>query len=151
MKLRDEKHQLMLRYHGSRLLLMETRTSMIAQTRCFAKSMGFRLPECSAERFHKLDRSSWPSEFERMAWPMMDMAETVNLKIAAYDSMIAMLAEEPEFKEQVRRAREAYGVGVVASTVIIVANDGDPGRFKHARDIGQEYLAMRKSSKKTGA
>jgi len=140
-KLRDEKHQLMLRYHESRLLLMETRTSMIAQTRCFAKSMGFRLPKCSAECFHDLDKSSWPGEFERMVWPMMDAIETVSLKIAAYDSMIEKLAEEPEFKEQVERARVIYGVGAVTSTVVIAAIDGDAQRFQHARDVGP-YLGM---------
>jgi len=140
-KLRDEKHQLMLRYHESRLLLMEMRTSAIAQARCFAKSMGFRLPECSPERFHKLDESSWPGEFERTVWPMMDLIETVNLKIAAYDGMIASLAEEPEFKAQVERAREVYGVGVVASTVVIAAIGGDVRRFEHARDVGP-YFGM---------
>jgi len=41
---------------------------------------------------------------------MMNVIETLTLKIAAYDSMIAKLAKEPEFKEQVERTREIYGV-----------------------------------------
>jgi len=140
-KLRDEKHQLMLRYHESRILLMGMRTSAIAQTRCFAKSSGFRLPECSPERFHELDKSSWPSDFEQMVWPTMDLIETLNLKIAAYDSMIAELAKAPEFKEQVERARQIYGVGDVGSTVVIAAIGGDVQRFEHARDVGP-YFGM---------
>ena len=37
----------------------------------FAKSMGFRLPDVSPERFHELDRSGWPGDFERTVWPMV--------------------------------------------------------------------------------
>jgi len=140
-KLRDEKHQLMLRYHESRILLVRMRTSAIAQTRCFAKSAGFRLPDCSPERFHRLDRSSWPYEFENMVWPMMDAIETLSMKIAAYDSMISDLAETPEFREQVQRAKEVYGIADVGATVVVAAIGGDVERFRHARDVGP-YLGM---------
>lgn len=148
-RLRDEKHQTMLRYHESRLLLTRMRTSAIAQVRCFAKSSGFRLPDCSPERFHKLDKSSWPAEFERAVWPMMDAVETLNLKIAAYDSMIEELAEAPEFKDQVTRAREVYGIGVIGATVLVAAIDGDPGRFERARDVGP-YLGMVAKTSQSG-
>ena len=59
-KLRDERHQQMLRYHESRLLLWHCRNAMISQMRSFAKSCGFRLPECNSDWFHEIDRSEWP-------------------------------------------------------------------------------------------
>lgn len=148
-KLRGERRQTMLRYHESRLLLVRMRTSAIAQTRCFAKSSGFRLPDCPPERFHKLDRSPWPAEFERTAWPMMDAIEALTLKVAACDGMVAKPAEEPEFREQAARAREVYGVGIVGSTALVAAIDGDPDRFVHARDVGP-YLGMVAKTRQSG-
>jgi len=147
--LRDERHQRMLRFHEARRLLMRHRTAMICEVRSFAKSSGIRLPDCSSERFHELDRGWWPADFEETVWPMMDMLETVNRKIAAYDGMIAALAEEPEFKAQVDRAMEVYGVGINGATVLIAAINGDAGRFGRARDVGP-YLGMVPKTSQSG-
>ena len=140
-RLRSETNQHMLRLHEARQLLMKMRTAAVVQVRCFAKSMGLRLPRCSADGFHRLDRSGWPPDFERTVWPMLDMIEAMSLKIRAYDRMIGDLAETPAFKPLVDRAREVYGVGPVGSTAIVAAIDGDPGRFAHARDVGP-YLGL---------
>ena len=147
--LRGEEFQRMLRLHESRLLLVKHRTAMVAQVRCFAKSCGFRLPDCPAERFHELDRSSWPRDFERMVWPMMGVLKTVNLKMAAYESLIRKLAETTAFKAKVERAREVYGVGLIGSTVVVAAIDGDAGRFAHARDVGP-YLGLTPKKSQSG-
>ena len=140
-RLRSESSQRMLRLHESRQLLMRMRTSAVCQIRSFAKSMGFRLPDVSPERFHELDRAGWPDDFERTVWPMVGAVKTINQKIAAYDSLIDELAEEPGFKAMVCRAMEVYGVGIVGATALVAAIDCDPGRFGHARDVGP-YLGM---------
>ena len=145
-KLRDEQHQRMLRYHESRLLLKRCRNAMISQMRCFAKSCGFRLPECDADWFHEIDRSGWPEDYEQTVWPVMQAIETLNRKIAAYDAMIEKLAKTPEFKAQVERAKEIYGIGTVGATVVIAAIDGDPGRFEHARDVGPYFGQVPRTS-----
>ena len=138
-RLRGERHQQMLRFHEARRLLIEFRGSMTCQMRSFAKLSGFRLPDCSAEWFHEIDKSGWPEEYEQTVWPMMQAIEAVNQKIAAYDAMIERLADTPDFKEQVERAKEVYGVGTVGATVVVAAIDGDPGRFEHARDVGPYF------------
>lgn len=148
-RLRGERHQQMLRFHEARGLLMRMRTSAICQVRSFAKSTGFRLPDASPERFHELDKSAWPVEFERTVWPMVQAVEAINQKIAAYDSMIRKLAASPEFAPQVERAREIYGVGVVGATVVVAAIDGDPGRFGRARDVGP-YFGMTPKTLQSG-
>lgn len=140
-KLRDETHQRMIRLHEERRLLMECRNAMLNQVRCFAKSSGFRIPDCDAGRFHETDKSEWPADFERTVWPLMKAVRELNRDIAACGNEIARLAEKPEFKAQVSRAMEIYGVGPIASTVLIAAIDGDAGRFRHARDVGP-YLGM---------
>ena len=138
-RLRDEKHQHMLRLHEARQLLMRFRSSMICQMRSFAKSCGFRLPDCATEWFHEIDKSKWTDDYEQTVWPVLHVIETVNQKIAAYDTMIEKLANTPVFKAQVERAKEVYGVGTVGATVVVAAIDGDPERFKHARDVGPYF------------
>ena len=139
--LRDEVYQQMLRFHHARNVLISQRTQTINQIRGFAKSMGYRIECSSTEKFHELGKAGWPKELEECAWPLMGVLKAVNLKIRAYDKLIARLAERPEFKSMVERARAVYGVGIVGSTVFIAAIGGRPDRFDHTRDIGA-YLGM---------
>lgn len=139
--LRDEIFQKMLRYHHARNMLVSQRTQTINQIRGFAKSIGYRIECKTTEGFHNQSKALWPKELEEVAWPLMDSLETTNLKIKAYDKMIEKLAEEPEFKDMVERARVLYGIGIIGSTVLIATIGGRPDRFEHSRDVGA-YLGM---------
>ena len=147
--LRDETFQQMLRFHHARNMLISQRTQTINQIRGFAKSMGHRIERTSTERFHELGKAEWPEELEECAWPLMGSLKTINLKIKAYDKLIARLAERPEFKAMVERVRAVYGVGIIGSTVFIAAIGGRPDRFGHARDVGA-YLGMTPKQDKSG-
>ena len=140
-KLRDEPYQQMLRYHRGRNALIGVRTKLISQLRGLAKSMGLRIEDCSAERFHKLSKSDWTHDLESVAWPVMDVIEVVNLKIKAFEKSIRDLAETPEFKGMVERVRTVYGVGEIGSTAFVAIIGGDPDRFDRSRDVGA-YLGM---------
>ena len=139
--LRDEIFQKMLRYHHARNMLVSQRTQTVNQICGFGKSVGYRIEHSSTETFHMLNKAEWPKELEEVAWPLMDSLETTNLKIKAYDKMIEKLAEEPEFKDMVERARVLYGIGIIGSTVLIATIGGRPDRFEHSRDVGA-YLGM---------
>ena len=139
--LRDEIFQKMLRLHHARNLLVSQRTQKVNQIRGFAKSVGYRIECKTTEGFHNQSKALWPKELEEVAWPLMDSLETDNLKIKAYDKMIEKLAEEPEFKAMVERARVIYGIGIIGSTVLIATIGGRPNRFTHARDVGA-YLGL---------
>ena len=139
--LRDEVCQQMLRFHHARNVLISQRTQAINQIRGFAKSMGHRIECSSTERFHEQSKAGWPRELEECAWPLMGVLKTINLKIQAYDKLIARLAERPELKPMVERVRVVYGVGLVGSTVFVAAIGGRPDRFGHTRDVGA-YLGM---------
>ena len=117
------------------------RTMVINQMRGFAKSMGFRLEKCSAGRFHLLNKAEWQTDFESLTFPLMDILETVALKIKAFDSMIEDLAGAPEFKPMVERCRQVYGVGKIGSVAFVAIIGGNPNRFEHARDVGP-YLGL---------
>jgi len=147
--LRGETFQQMLRFHHARNMLISQRTQTINQIRGFAKSMGHRIERTSTERFHELGKAEWPEELEECAWPLMGSLKTINLKIKAYDKLIARLAERPEFKAMVERVRAVYGVGIIGSTVFIAAIGGRPDRFGHARDVGA-YLGMIPKQDKSG-
>lgn len=140
-KLREEIYQQMLRYHRGRNELICVRTKLISQLRGFAKSMGYRIENCSTERFHKINKGLWPSELEAVGWPILDVVEVVNLKIKAFEKSIRELSQTPEFKDMVERVRTVYGVGEIGSTAFIAIIGGDPTRFEHSRDIGA-YLGM---------
>ena len=139
--LRDEIYQQMLRYHRGRNELICVRTKLISQLRGFAKSIGFRIKDCSTERFHKLSKGDWPADLETVAWPLMDVIEVVNLKIKAFEKSIKDLSEQPEFKGMVDRVRQVYGVGDIGATAFVAAIGGDPGRFEYSRDAGC-YLGL---------
>jgi len=139
--LRDEVYQQMLRFHHARNMLISQRTQSINQIRGFAKSVGHRIECSSTEKFHEQGKAGWPRELEECAWPLMGMLKTINLKIKAYDKLIARLAERPEFKSMVERVRVVYGVGIIGSTVFVAAIGGRPDRFAHTRDIGP-YFGM---------
>ena len=147
--LRGETFQQMLRFHHARNMLISQRTQTINQIRGFAKSMGHRIERTSTERFHELGKAEWPEELEECAWPLMGSLKTINLKIKAYDKLIARLAERPEFKAMVERVRAVYGVGIIGSTVFIAAIGGRPDRFGHARDVGA-YPGMTPKQDKSG-
>lgn len=147
--LRDEVFQQMLRFHHARNMLISQRTQTINQIRGFAKSMGHRIECPSTEKFHELGKADWPRELEECAWPLMGSLKTINLKIKAYDKLIARLAEEPEFKAMVERVRAVYGVGIIGSTVFVAAIGGRPDRFDHARDVGA-YLGMTPKQDQSG-
>ena len=139
--LRDEVYQQMLRFHHARNMLISQRTQSTNQIRGFAKSVGHRIECSSTEKFHEQGKAGWPRELEECAWPLMGMLKTINLKIKAYDKLIARLAERPEFKSMVERVRVVYGVGIIGSTVFVAAIGGRPDRFAHTRDIGP-YFGM---------
>lgn len=139
--LRDEIFQKMLRLHHARNLLISQRTQVINQIRGFAKSIGYRIECKTTEGFHNQSKVGWPKALEEVAWPLMDSLETISLKIRAYTRLIEKLAEEPEFKDKVERARVVYGVGLIGSTVLIATIGGRPERFEHSRDVGA-YLGL---------
>jgi len=147
--LRDEVYQQMLRFHHARNMLISQRTQTINQIRGFAKSLGYRIECSSTESFHEVSRADWPKELEEAVWPIMGTLKVINLKVKAYDKLIEKLAEKPEFKPMVDRARVIYGVGIIGSTVLIAAIGGRPDRFTHARDVGA-YLGMTPKQDQSG-
>jgi transposase len=137
--LRSEICQQMLRLLKARDVMISVRTKFVNQLRGFGKSMGFRLPSCSANKVYLLDKSQWPEDFETVAWPIMDILETIEIKIKAYESQIKKLASCPELKDKIERVREVYGIGLLSGCALVASIDADPDRFSKARDAGAYF------------
>ena len=137
--LRSEICQQMLRLLKARDVMISVRTKFVNQLRGFAKSMGFRLPSCPANKVYLLDKSQWPEDFETVAWPIMDILETIEIKIKAYESQIKKLASSPDLKDKIDRVREVYGIGLLSGCALVASIDADPDRFSKARDAGAYF------------
>lgn len=137
--LRSEICQQMLRLLKARDVMISVRTKFVNQLRGFAKSMGFRLPSCSTNKVYLLDKSQWPEDFETVAWPIMDILETIEIKIKAYESQIKKLASCPKLKDKIERVREVYGIGLLSGCALVASIDADPDRFSKARDAGAYF------------
>ncbi len=90
-RLRGERCQQALRLLKARDMLVKVRTMHVNELRGFAKSMGFRLPDCPANRAHAMDRSGRPADFEAVAWPLMGVLETVDVKTRACEAQVRAL------------------------------------------------------------
>ena len=66
----------------------------------------------------------------------MDILETIEIKIKAYESQIKKLASCPDLKDKIDRVREVYGIGLLSGCALVASIDADPDRFSKARDAG---------------
>jgi len=127
----------------ARAKLVVIRTMLVNHMRGVVKSFGLRMPDCSAERFHKC---ALPSELSNELATMMAMLKSTSAAIDAYDTRITALAETKY--PQTTVLKQVRGVGPITS-LCFVLTVGDPGRFKDTRDVGP-YLGMTPKKHQSG-
>ena len=135
-KLRDDEHQKMVNLHEIRDQLVKERTADVLQIRAIAKSMGFRIPDCSAEYFHNVAKSDLPKELSDIVWPLMKELKNKAVTIKAVEKLMRRLAKSDTFNAQVERLMEIPNVGFITATCFVAVTGGDMERFDRPRDIG---------------
>ena len=135
-RLRDDEHQKMVNLHEIRDQLIKERTAEILQIRTIAKSMGFRIPDCSSECFHNIDRKDWPRGLNDIVWPLMKSLKSKAATIKAVERQMKRVAGTDAFKAQVDRLMEIPNVGFFTATCFVAVTGGDMDRFDKPRDIG---------------
>ena len=135
-RLRDDEHQKMVNLHEIRDQLVKERTAEILQIRAIAKSIGFRIPDCSAECFHNHDRKGWPKELNDIVWPLMKELKGKSVTIKTVEKQMKRLAKADAFRESVTRLMEIPNVGFFTATCFVAVTGGDMDRFDKPRDIG---------------
>ena len=135
-KLRGNEYQKMIHLHEMRNILVKQRTGIIVQLRALAKTMGFRIKDCSTGSFHKLDKTQWPKEYRDIVWPMLKNLKQLDITIKTYEKKIKELAQTPAFKSKVERLMEIHYVGLFVATGFVAIIGGDIDRFDKPRDVG---------------
>ena len=119
--------------------LVRTRSALVTQARCIAKSLGERLPSCDAHGFAKrLRREKLEGTFPGLE-RLVNMVGELTGEIAALDGEIEQMCAQryPETK----RLRGITGVGPITALAFVLAIE-DPKRFERSRDVGT-YFGLR--------
>lgn len=113
--------------------LVRCRTLLINQVRGLAKSLGTRLPSCSAEVFDRRVRATIGDQlFPGMA-TMLNTIGQFTADIHELDKQIKTLSQS-EYPEVVR-LQQVTGVGPITSLWYVLTLE-DPGRFANSRVVG---------------
>ncbi|OGT29764.1 MAG: hypothetical protein A2W28_09535 [Gammaproteobacteria bacterium RBG_16_51_14] len=122
----------------SRDILVKARTKLINHVQGTVKSVGGRLPSCSAASFDKKVVDSIPEELRCALQPIVETIASLTSRIRDYDREIEKLCQEryPE-AEHLQRVG---GIGPVTSLAYILTLE-DPGRFGKSREVGA-YIGL---------
>jgi transposase len=123
----------------SRAVLVRVRTQLVNHVRGAVKSVGGRLPTCSAESMPKRARDTLPADLSVALAPLLTMIETVTREVRFYDRRVtAMVAEGyPE----AAHLQQVPGVGPLTALCYVLTVE-DPTRFRQSRSLGA-YLGLR--------
>ncbi len=130
---RSERAQHIVTVLRSRDALVRTRSRLITHVRGVVKSIGLRVPRCSAEGFVKRARPIVPESMSVALEPILTTIEQLGVQIAAFDRHVERLAKT-EYRDAPVLMQIA-GVGALTA-VAYIATIGDPGRFTKSRTAG---------------
>lgn len=122
----------------SRDLLVRSRAGMIAHVRGMVKTLGERLPACSAECFARRAADAIPAELQEGLGSVIESIAELTAKIRTMDRQIAALCEQ-RYKET-GILRQISGVGPITALAFVLTLE-DPGRFAKSRRVGP-YLGL---------
>ena len=117
----------------SRDALVRSRTLLINHVRGIVKSVGDRLPSCSANYFATKVAPSIPEPLQPALIPILDTIASLSQQIRAYDRQIEALCASmyPETK----LLRNVSGVGPLTALAYTLTLE-DPQRFPKSRAVG---------------
>jgi transposase len=122
----------------ARQSLVKARAQQINHVRGAVKSMGERLPKCSAGTFAKKVAGALPAELAPALSPLLDVIAGLTRKIREYDKRLERMADE-SYPESML-LRQVRGVGVLTALAYLLVI-GDPSRFQKSRTVGA-YLGL---------
>ena len=127
--------------------LVAARTKLINCVRGQVKSVGGRLPSCSAESFHYTVAEKLPDSVSEALLPLVLQIGEMSKRIRAFDAEVIRISRqkypETECLQQVR------GVGPITSLTYILTLE-KPERFTKSRDVGS-YLGLVPRQDESGA
>ena len=134
---RGRKAQADLSVLRSRDALVGARTALINHCRGMVKSLGARLPSCSADAFSKKAKDAVPEELRAALGAVFAMVAELTEKIRAMDRKIDDLCEQYDETERLRAPR---GVGSLTALAFVLTLE-EPTRFAKSRTV-PVYLGL---------
>ncbi len=130
---RGKQAQVDLELLQGRDILVKNRSSIINHVRGSVKSLGGRLPSCSAESFHRQAGEHLPEELHDTIKPILLIIEQITLQIKEFDQQVERISSE-RYPETVS-LRAIKGVGPLTALAFILTLE-DPTRFDKSRQVG---------------
>jgi transposase len=116
--------------------LVKARTPLINHVRGAVKSLGHRLPSCSAEAFPAKAAAHLPPALADALTPLLTSITTLTTQIRGYDRALDQVSTT--HYPETARLRQVAGVGpVTALTYVLLVED--PARFRTSRDAGAYF------------
>lgn len=146
LKHRGETAQAHLALLRSREALIGARTQLINHVRGAVKSLGHRLPKCSAESFHKRAPTEMPGVLRGALGPLVETIASLTARIKEYDFELEAMArvDYPETS----LLRQVQGVGTLTALAFVLTLE-DPERFGKSRAVGA-YLGLAPANDQSG-
>ena len=130
---RGKQAQIDLELLQGRDILVKNRSSIINHVRGSVKSLGGRLPSCSAESFHRKSGEHLPEELHDTIKPILLIIEQITLQIKEFDQQVERISSE-RYPETVL-LRAVKGVGPLTALAFVLTLE-DPTRFNKSRQVG---------------
>jgi transposase len=119
---RSAKAQIHLTVIRARAALVSSRTALVNAARGLAKSYGARLPKCGTEQMNREITKELKPELREALNPLVREIESLNERIAEYDTRIEQIAKE--IYPEVARLKQVKGVGpLIALTYVLTLDD----------------------------
>ena len=115
--------------------IVSLRTTLINHVRGAVKSVGGRLPACSAEAFPKRAMPALPTVLQPALQPVMETIADLTRRLDAYNEQVEQLAAH---YPKVQRLQPPSGVGLLTALTYMLLVE-DPTRFKHSRTAGAYF------------
>lgn len=143
---RGQDCQVHLALIHSREALVGTRTKLVNHVRATVKSLGHRLPACSAQSFPKKVAQHLPESLRPALEPILQTIGSLTTQIREYDRKIEAVAGEPY--PETKLLRQVKGVGPITALAFVLTLE-DPHRFRDSRTVGA-YLGLVPSKSQSG-
>ena len=121
----------------SRAALVEARTKLVNHVRGTSKSLGHRLPSCSAKSFHR-QMQNLPDDLREILAPVMNAIAALSERIGAFEARIDQLCKVSYPKTAL--LRQVNGVGPLTALCFVLTVES-PDRFERGRQVGA-YLGL---------
>jgi transposase len=118
--------------------LVEARTKLINCVRGQVKSVGGRLPSCSAESFHYTVTEKLPDSVREALLPLVLQIGEMSQRIRTFDAQVIRMSQQKY--PETERLQQVRGVGPITSLTYILTLE-KPERFTKSRDVGS-YLGL---------